>query len=113
LVSQRASFFAERTFTLTIQKGDYLVICQVPDAFILASPIRTINPEKFKARRRQIRAPALTCFRRAGFHGAGMADICAEAIRNERVGAVVRRRDARPPRPLRCGDRACRQPGKI
>ncbi len=41
--------------------------------------MRTVNEEKFEAKKRHIREAALTCFRRSGFHGASMSDICAEA----------------------------------
>jgi TetR/AcrR family transcriptional regulator, repressor for uid operon len=41
--------------------------------------MRTVNPERFEARRRHVREAALACFKRRGFHQASMADICAEA----------------------------------
>lgn len=41
--------------------------------------MRTVNPERFEARRRHVREAALACFKRKGFHQASMADICAEA----------------------------------
>jgi AcrR family transcriptional regulator len=41
--------------------------------------MRTVNQQRFEARRRQIREAALACFKRAGFHQTSMADICAEA----------------------------------
>ena len=41
--------------------------------------MRTVNQEKFEARRLQVREAALACFKRKGFHQASMADICAEA----------------------------------
>ncbi len=41
--------------------------------------MRTVNPERFEARRRHVREAALACFKRKGFHQTSMADICAEA----------------------------------
>ncbi len=41
--------------------------------------MRTVNHERFEARRRHVREAALACFKRKGFHQASMADICAEA----------------------------------
>src|SRR5215467_1979065 len=41
--------------------------------------MRTVNQERFEARRRHVREAALACFKRKGFHQASMADICAEA----------------------------------
>ena len=41
--------------------------------------MRTVNQERFEARRRHVRGAALACFKRKGFHQASMADICAEA----------------------------------
>jgi AcrR family transcriptional regulator len=41
--------------------------------------MRTVNRERFEARRRHVREAALACFKRKGFHQASMADICAEA----------------------------------
>ncbi len=41
--------------------------------------MRKVNQERFEERQRHIREAALACFRRAGFHQASMADICAEA----------------------------------
>jgi TetR/AcrR family transcriptional regulator, repressor for uid operon len=41
--------------------------------------MRTVNQERFQARRRHVREAALACFKRRGFHQASMADICAEA----------------------------------
>src|SRR5579863_4408661 len=41
--------------------------------------MRKINPEKFEARRQQVREAALACFERSGFHRSSMSEICAEA----------------------------------
>lgn len=41
--------------------------------------MRTVNQERFEARRRHVREAGLACFKRKGFHQASMADICAEA----------------------------------
>ena len=41
--------------------------------------MRTVNQQRFEARRRHVREAALACFKRKGFHQASMADICAEA----------------------------------
>lgn len=40
---------------------------------------RTVDKEKHEARRRHILGAALACFRRDGFRGASISDICAEA----------------------------------
>jgi len=41
--------------------------------------MRKVNQTQFAARQQRIREAALACFKRAGFHRASMADICAEA----------------------------------
>src|SRR5690606_18810470 len=41
--------------------------------------MRKVDPAKHEKKRQQILQAAETCFRRDGFRGASMADICAEA----------------------------------
>jgi TetR/AcrR family transcriptional repressor of uid operon len=51
----------------------------LPSSSAKTLAMRTVNQEKFEARRLQVREAALACFKRKGFHQASMADICAEA----------------------------------
>jgi TetR/AcrR family transcriptional regulator, repressor for uid operon len=41
--------------------------------------VRTVNPLKLEARRREILLAAQACFREKGFHGTSIAEICSEA----------------------------------
>jgi AcrR family transcriptional regulator len=41
--------------------------------------VRTVNPQRTEARRREILDAAQACFQRKGFHGASMDEICAQA----------------------------------
>jgi TetR/AcrR family transcriptional regulator, repressor for uid operon len=41
--------------------------------------VRTVNPLKLEARRREILAAAQACFREKGFHGTSIAEICSAA----------------------------------
>ena len=41
--------------------------------------MRTVNPLKLEARRREILAAAQSCFREKGFHGTSIAEVCSAA----------------------------------
>jgi TetR/AcrR family transcriptional regulator, repressor for uid operon len=41
--------------------------------------VRTVNPQKLEARRREILDAAQACFREKGFHGTSIAEICSAA----------------------------------
>src|SRR5215470_19874014 len=58
-----ANYASERSFSLCVDEGD----------------MRRANAQLQSDRRDEILAAAQRCFVRAGFHGASMQDICAEA----------------------------------